>query len=100
MEAQLQLANVCADLVYLRESEPFVVQLLQKEGAKRFAVAEAADASGVNLPDLANLGPDLFVTWLDDPMGDKDYAIILFYDRDSKWTTSAEYHRRRLSPVG
>jgi hypothetical protein len=42
------------------------------------------------------LKPELFATWLADPMADEAYAVILFYDDESKWSMAAHYNRRRL----
>jgi hypothetical protein len=42
------------------------------------------------------LKPELFTTWLPDPMGHDAYAVILFYDDESKWSMAAHYNRGRL----
>ena len=42
------------------------------------------------------LKPDLFATWLSDPTADEAYAVILFYDDESKWGMADHYNRGRL----
>ena len=37
----------------------------------------------------SQIKPDLFVTWLPDPMGQDGYAIVIFYDDESKWATAS-----------
>ena len=91
-----ELADVCADLVSLRDFESFVWHLLQMERARWRPVAEVLFDAGLACPALERLGAELFVTWLEDPGSAEDYTVIVFYDRDSKWSMTAEYNRQRL----
>ena len=49
---------------------------------------------GINPGELK---PEVFATWLPDPMANGDYAVVMFYDDDSKWSMAAHYNRERLS---
>jgi hypothetical protein len=45
---------------------------------------------------MNDVGPEVFATWLPDPAGQEGYAVVLFYDADSMWSTAAHYNRARL----
>jgi hypothetical protein len=89
-----RLNNFCADLVSLKRWEAFPVHLLiGKRTAEWVRVRELCLQAGLSPGDLK---PDLVATWLPDPAGDEGYAVIIFYDAESMWTSAAHYSRRRL----
>src|SRR5437879_6589824 len=93
-DEELVLLNTCTDLVTLKKFEAFPRHLLGSEpGAEWVGVRELCRQIGLAVGDLK---PDLFTTWLPDPVGHDGYAVILFYDDESKWTTAAHYNRQRL----
>jgi hypothetical protein len=93
-DEELVLFNTCTDLVSLKRFEGFPLYLL---GGRRpgewICVREICRQIGMARDDLK---PDLFVTWLPDPMGHEAYAVVLFFDDESKWTMAAHYNRQRL----
>ena len=95
MEAEeIALCNVCTDLVSLRKFEAFPRRLLEsKPSGEWIGVNELFRELGLPGGDL---GPEVFATWLSDPMGHEAYAVILFYDDESKWSMAAHYNRGRL----
>jgi hypothetical protein len=93
-EESILLENFCADLVSVKECEPFVLHLLTGIQAGEWVrVDELCAALGL----AANgVEPELFATRLADPLGDEGYSLIVFYDNASLWTTAARYNRQRL----
>jgi len=88
------LINTCTDLVSLRKAEAFPLHLLQsKRPGDWVCVREMCLRLGVPPGDLR---PEVFATWLPDPMAHAEYAVILFYDDESKWSMAAHYNRARL----
>jgi hypothetical protein len=93
-EDEITLFNSCTDLVSLRRCEAFPMRLLDgKRPGEWIRVREFCGQVGVAVGDLQ---PELFATWLPDPMGSTAYVVILFYDDESKWSMAAHYNRRRL----
>ena len=95
---EITLCNTCTDLVSLRKTEAFPLYLLKNKGPGEWvSVQNACIQIGVAVGDLK---PELFVTWLPDPMALDAYAVIVFYDDESKWSMAAHYHRARLLGAG
>ena len=93
-DEEITLFNGCTDLVSLRKCEAFPLRLLQsKRSGEWLRVREFCSQVGVAAGELK---PELFATWLPDPMGHDAYAVILFYDDESKWSMAAHYNRGRL----
>src|SRR5947209_4085668 len=93
-EELTRLNNFCADLVSLQRWEAFPVHLLiGKRPGEWVRVRELCLQAK---PDVGGPELDPFAAWLPDPTGDEGYAVIIFYDEDSMWTTAARYNRRRL----
>src|SRR5580704_17833444 len=91
---EIALYNICTDLVSLRKTEGFPLHLLKsKQPGEWVCVRSFCLQIGVAPGDL---GPEFFATWLPDPMAHDAYAVILFYDDESKWSMAAHYHRARL----
>ena len=91
---EITLCNACADLVSLKKSEAFPLRLLgTKRSGEWIGVREFCLKIGVAADDI---GPELFATWLPDPMAQEAYAVIMFYDDESKWSMAAQYNRGRL----
>src|SRR5262249_41962596 len=91
---ELFLLNTCTDLVTLRRHEAFPLHVLgSKPPGEWVGVRDACHQVGI---DLGELKPDLFVTWLAAPVGNPEYALLFFYDEESKWTMAAQYNRQRL----
>jgi hypothetical protein len=96
-DEELVLLNTCSDLVSLRKFEACPLQLLRGQPGEWVGVRDLCLQIGVSAD---NLKPDLFATWLADPMGHDGYAVVLFYDDESKWTMAAHYNRQRLLGSG
>src|SRR6202030_2436512 len=80
--------------VSLRKCEAFPLRLMEsKRSGEWVRVREFCLQVGVAAGELK---PELFATWLADPMADEAYSVILFYDDESKWSMAAHYNRRRL----
>lgn len=93
-EESTRLNNFCADLVSLKEREPFVLHLLTNTPAGEWVrVQELCAALGLAADGVE---PDLFAARLADPLGDEGYSLIVFYDNESLWTMAARYNRQRL----
>jgi hypothetical protein len=91
---EITLFNGCTDLVSLRKCEAFPLRLLQsKRSGEWIQVRGFCSQVGAAAGELK---PELFATWLPDPMGHEAYAVILFYDDESKWSMAAHYNRERL----
>lgn len=92
----IEIANACADLLGLKANEKFPLHLLRdKRAGEWIGVGELCRQSGVGARPIK---PALFVTWLPDPIGHQEYAVVLFYDEDSQWSMAAHYNRGRLIP--
>jgi hypothetical protein len=88
------LCNICTDLVSLRKNEPFLRQLLgSKPPGEWVPLREFCTQAGLGVGEIK---PDLFATWLPDPLADDAYAVVMFYDDESKWSMAAHYNRGRL----
>src|SRR5438132_2273258 len=73
----IDLTNACADLLGLKKNEAFPLHLLRdKRAGEWVGVAALCRQVGVNTGPLT---PALFATWLPDPTGRHDYAVVLFY---------------------
>lgn len=91
---EITLFNTCTDLVSLKRMEAFPLHLLgSKRPGEWIGVRAFCLQIGVAPGDLR---PDLFATWLPDPLAQDAYAVILFYDDESKWSMAAHYNRGRL----
>jgi len=91
---EILLVNNCTGLVSLKKKEAFPLHLLQsKRPGEWICVRDFCLQIGVAPGDLR---PEVFATWLADPMAHDAYAVILFYDDESKWSMAAHYHRARL----
>jgi len=94
MDDDIDLVNACADLVTEKKNEAFPCRLLLgKRPGEWVRVGEFCRQIGV---PLGELGANLFAIGLLDPMGEDDYAIILFYD-ESGWSMTAHYNRALLA---
>jgi hypothetical protein len=95
---EITLCNTCTDLVGLKKMEAFPLRLLEsKPPGEWICVREFSLQIGV-VAD--NLKPELFATWLPDPLANGAYAVIMFYDDESKWSMAAHYNRARLLGTG
>jgi hypothetical protein len=95
---EIVLFNTCTDLVSLRKMEAFPLHLLQsKPSGEWISVREFCQRIGMAPGDLK---PELFATWLPDPMVPDAYAVIVFYDDESKWSMAAQYNQARLLAGG
>ena len=95
-DEEIALFNACADLVSLKKWEAFPLHLLGSWRAGEWiGVREVCLQISVAVGDLA---PDLFAAWLPDPKGHDGYAVILFYEDESKWSMAAHYNRGRPPP--
>jgi hypothetical protein len=93
-DEEIDLLNTCSDLVVLEQFEAFPLHLLlHKQAGEWGKVLQLCLDVGIKIDDL---NPDLFVTWLPDPMGQSDYSVVIFYDDQSKWTMAAHYNRQRV----
>src|SRR6266852_2730324 len=91
---EITLFNTCTDLVSLRKQEAFPLHLLEsKRPGEWICVRDFCGQIGVAPGDLR---PELFATWLPDPLAHDAYVVILFYDDELKWSMAAHYHRARL----
>jgi hypothetical protein len=77
-----------------KKHEAFLLQLLVHNRAGDWlCVRELCRQTSVN---PGNVKEDLFVCWLSDPGGNDGYAVVFFYDDESKWSMAAHYNRERL----
>src|SRR5438309_6891628 len=91
---ETNLINACTDLVSLKKCEAFPLHLLgSKRPGEWVGVGEFCQQVGV-VP--GNVKPQLFATWLPDPLAQDGYVVVLFYDDESKWSMAAHYNRLRL----
>lgn len=93
-DEEITLCNACTDLVSLRKNEAFPWHLLgTKRPGEWICVSEFCLQIGVAPGDLR---PELFATWLPDPRAQDGYAVVMFYEDESKWSMAAHYNRGRL----
>ncbi len=91
VDEEVELTNLCADLLSLKKFEPFPKHLLLEKQAGEWAcVRDLCQSLGL---DLGAVKSDLFVTWLADPTSAEEYAVVMFYDDESKWSQAAQYNR-------
>jgi hypothetical protein len=96
-DEEVALFNGCTDLVSLRKAEAFPPRLLgEKRAGEWVRVRDLCSHVGV----AGEIKPELFAAWLPDPTADDAYAVILFYDDESKWSMAAHYNRGRLRRDG
>jgi hypothetical protein len=87
------LSNVCVDLVSLCRLEPGLKFLFaQTVPGSWTSVRDLYDRAGQPQP---NVESKLAVTWLPSP-GGPDYAVVLFFDDETKWSLTADYNVARL----
>ena len=95
---EITLFNTCTDLVGLRKAEAFPLHLFQSNRPGDWVrVREVCRQIGVSSGDLS---PEVFATWLPDPMAHDGYDVILFYDGESQWSMAAHFNRARLLGSG
>ncbi len=95
---EIALFNTCTDLVSLRKTEAFPLHLLQsKRPGEWICVREFCQQLGMAPGDLR---PEVFATWLPDPLAHDAYTVIVFYDDESRWSMAAHYNRARLLGSG
>jgi hypothetical protein len=93
-DEEITLFNGCTDLVSLAKWEAFPLRLLaDKRPGEWVRLLTFCQQIGVPADQLK---PELFATWLPDPMALEAYAVILFYDDESKWSMAAHYNRGRF----
>ena len=91
---EITLCNSCTDLVTSRKSEAFPLRLLKdRRPGEWVRVRDFCQEISVPSNDLR---PEVFATWLNDPMAHPAYVIIMFYDDDSKWSMAAHFNCARL----
>lgn len=87
------MSNLCTDLVALRRMEPAVSHLLRDHHSGVWVpVANLYSQTEVPFPES---GAELQTAWLPAPH-DPNYAVIVFFDDESKWSMTAEYDAMRL----
>src|SRR4051812_11464570 len=90
-DEDITLVNGCLDLVTLKKNEAFPLCLLgDRRPGEWVGVRDLCRQLGLA---TAELKADLFATWLPDPAGYEGFAVVLFYDDESKWSTTAHYNR-------
>jgi hypothetical protein len=89
-----RLSNLCTDLVSLRRLEPALDYLFKSRPAGSWTpVYELYHrAGGAGEPIKAELN----AAWLPAPGADPGYAVVVFFDDDTKWSLTAEYNAARL----
>jgi hypothetical protein len=70
------------------------LQLLgSRQAAKWIFVRDFCLKVGVPCGELK---ASVFAIWLPDPLAHDAYAVLIFYDDDTKWSMAAHYNRQRL----
>src|SRR5689334_3399896 len=92
-----QLDNACADLLSVAKYEAFPRTLFERGQGDWVNVDELCRTLGLA---VTGLNSDVYASWLSDPTGDERYAVVIFYDHGSDWTTAGHYNRRRLLNAG
>jgi hypothetical protein len=88
------LLNFCTDLVTLTKNEAFPKELLGSiPSGSWIDVRRFCLRIGLQPPEAE---AQLFAAWLPDPKANDAYAVILFYDDESKWCMAAHYNRARI----
>lgn len=87
------MSNICTDLVSLRRLEPGVIHLLRDR--KPGAWTHVRDLYERAEEESTSMTTDLLAAWLPSP-NDPDYAVIVFFDDETKWSLTAEYNAKRL----
>jgi hypothetical protein len=90
---EVAMYNLCTDLVSLRKYEAFPAKLFSKQAGEWVRVREFCHQIGVAAADSTAA---LFATWLPDPAAHEGYAVVMFYDDESKWSMAAHYNQARL----
>ena len=89
-----RVADLCADFLSERRYEAAVWKLVGTEKAGRWV--RLRELFDVVRADTEGLPPTVWTTWLTYP-SDPDYAVIIFFDDQSQWSTSSVYNVARLS---
>jgi hypothetical protein len=93
---EVALLNDCLDLLTLKKNEAFPRSLLSTKAPGEW-VGVRMMCADLGLSSAADLKPELYATWLADPGGARDYVVVIFYDDESKWSTTASYNRAAVS---
>jgi hypothetical protein len=89
--------SYCADLVTLKTSEAFPLTLLNNHPSGEWLqVEKVCQESGIA---TTGMKAELVTAWLPDPFGDQTYAVIIFYDDETKESFAAHYNKDRLSAL-
>ena len=89
-----QSLTFCMDLVTIKNLEPFLLNLFKHHPMGKWCrVRETCEELGIH---ASAVKPDVVTVWLDDPFGDEGYAVIMFFDDDTKQSFAANYNKRRL----
>lgn len=89
-----QSLTFCVDLVTVKTGEPFLLNLFERHPMGKWCrVREMCEELGI---PASAVKPDVVTVWLDDPFGDEGYAVIVFFDDDTKQSFAANYNKRRL----
>jgi len=93
-DLETDLLEYCSELVSLKKYEAFPRQLLTCRRAGEWVpVRQLREQTGLGFEEPK---PELVAVWLNDPFGNTDYVVMVFYDDDSKWSFAAHYNRQRL----
>ena len=95
MNEEITLCNLCTDLVSLRRNETFPLRLLgDNEAGVWVNVRQMCDSAELDVGDVKS---ELYAAWLPDPTGNADYAVIMFYDDELKWSLAAHYNKQTVA---
>lgn len=86
-------SNVCTDLVSLRKLEPALIHLFRDTTPGVWVPVRELYARAGHSGEAIKTG--LAAAWLPSP-GDPDYAVVVFFDNETKWSLTADYHAARL----
>lgn len=87
------LSNWCADLVSLRRFEPGLLHLFRERSPGEWVQVSDLYARAGEPP--APVPGGLVAAWLPSPT-DAGYAIVVFWDEETRWSLTAEYDVARL----
>ena len=88
------LSNLCTDLVSLRRLEPGLNHLFRNTPPGTWTpIRDLYEQAGQ--PDGA-IKAELAATWLPAPGSDPGYAVVVFFDNETKWFLTADYNLARL----
>src|SRR4051812_1067570 len=93
-DEEIALLNACTDLVSMKKYEAFPRALLGDKRAGEWTNVKTL-CEQVGLP-AGEFATSLFAGWLADPRNNDAYAVILFYDDESQWTTASHTNRQYL----